>query len=100
MPSLRNPVAQVRDYYEWMSLIRAFTAHPASVGESYSEHLLRATRFGWRMMLAGCACLVHGVLPFLFVSTGSRAISELNDRMIASRPGVLAPLANDKRVTL
>jgi Family of unknown function (DUF6356) len=50
--------------------------------------------------LAGCACLVHGVLPFLFVSTGSRAISELNDRMIASRPGVLAPLANDKRVTL
>jgi hypothetical protein len=70
------------------------------VGESYSEHLLRATRFGWRMMLAGCACLVHGVLPFLFVSTGSRAISELNDRMIASRPGVLAPLANDKRVTL
>ena len=68
-----------------MNLNRAFTEHPASVGESYSEHLFRAVYFGTRMVFAGVACLVHGVLPFLFVRTGSRAIAELNDRMVVNR---------------
>ena len=68
-----------------MNLIRSFTEHPASVGESYSEHLFRAVYFGTRMVFAGIACLVHGVLPFLFVRTGSRAIAELNDRMVVNR---------------
>jgi hypothetical protein len=83
-----------------MNLIRAFTAHPASVGEGYFEHLARATGFGVRMMCAGGACLVHGILPFLFVRTGSRAITELNARMVTQRGVTLPPLANDKRMTL
>jgi len=82
-----------------MGLMRAFTDHPASVGESYREHLGRATCFGLRMMFAGIACLVHGVLPFLFERTGSRAIADLNDRMLANRQ-VLPPIASDKRLTL
>jgi len=68
-----------------MNLIRAFTEHPASVGESYLEHLGRALTFGTRMIFAGIACLVHGFLPFLFVRTGSRAIADLNDRMVVNR---------------
>ena len=83
-----------------MSLIRSFTEHPASVGESYGEHLGRATCFGLRMMFAGLACLVHGVLPFLFERTGSRAIAELNDRMVVNRHARLHPLASDKRLPL
>jgi hypothetical protein len=83
-----------------MNLIRAFTGHPASVGESYAEHLARAVCFGTRMVFAGVACLVHGVLPFLFVRTGSRAIAELNDRMIASRRVPPVTIANDKRLPL
>jgi len=83
-----------------MSLIRSFTEHPASVGESYGEHLGRATCFGLRMMLAGIACLVHGVLPFLFERTGSRAIAELNERMVVNRRRALTPIARDKRITL
>jgi hypothetical protein len=84
-----------------MNLIRAFTVHPASVGESYGQHLGRAVCFGTRMVLAGIACLVHGMLPFLFVSTGSQAISELNDRMVVNRRRVLLPpIASDKRLPL
>jgi hypothetical protein len=83
-----------------MDLIRAFTEHPASVGETYIEHLVRAVCFGTRMVLAGIACLVHGVLPFLFVRTGSQAITELNDRLIASRQPPLHPMASDKRLPL
>jgi hypothetical protein len=68
-----------------MSILRTFTDHPASVGESYLEHLARATGFGLRMTFAGLACLVHGLLPFLFERTGSRAISELHERMVTNR---------------
>jgi Family of unknown function (DUF6356) len=83
-----------------MSPMRAFTEHPASVGESYGEHMGRAACFGTRMVFAGLACLVHAVLPFLFVRTGSRAIAELNDRMIRNRRPPVLSLANDKRLPL
>jgi hypothetical protein len=83
-----------------MDLLRAFTEHPASVGESYSQHLFRAMCFGIRMVFAGLACLVHGVLPFLFVRTGSRAIAELNDRMVINRRVRLPEIAGEKRLPL
>jgi len=83
-----------------MNLIRAFTGHPASVGESYAEHLFRALYFGVRMIFAGLACLVHGVLPFLFVRTGSRAIAELNDRMVINRRPRMRDLPGEKRLPL
>lgn len=68
-----------------MNIFRCFTAHPATVGESYGEHLVTATSFGSRMVLAGIACMLHGLLPFLFVRTGSRAVSELNAQLAARR---------------
>jgi len=83
-----------------MSILRAFTDHPASVGESYGEHMGRALYFGTRMVLAGLACLVHAFLPFLFVRTGSGAIAELNDRMVRRRRVKPLSLTNDKRLPL
>ena len=65
--------------------VRLFTDHPASVGESYAEHLVTASGFGLRMVLAGLACMVHALLPFLFVKTGSVQISTLHDKMLANR---------------
>ena len=70
------------------------------MGESYTEHLFRAVYFGARMMFAGMACLVHGVLPFLFVRTGSRAIAELNDRMVVNRRAGLPDISGDERLPL
>ena len=64
---------------------RLFTEHPASVGESYLEHLGQAASFAARLFLASLACLVHALLPFLFVKTGSAAIAELHDRMVVNR---------------
>jgi Family of unknown function (DUF6356) len=55
--------------------------------------LLRASSFGVRMVLAGVACILHGLLPFLFVRTGSRAISELNEQMVNKRSAAAAPRA-------
>jgi hypothetical protein len=72
------------------SMNRLFNEHPASVGESYGEHLVQASSFGMRMILAGVACLVHGLLPFLFVRTGSTAITALYTRMVTNRRQSLA----------
>jgi len=64
---------------------RAFTEHPASVGESYGAHLAQASSFGFAMIGAEFACLVHGLFPFLFVKSGSRCIEELHRRMVTHR---------------
>ena len=66
-------------------LKRLFTQHPRSVGESYLEHLAVAGSFGGRLTLAGLACLVHALLPFLFVKTGSNAIRGLHHDMVTHR---------------
>lgn len=55
-----------------------FTRHPRDIGESYVEHLAHAGGFGLTLIGTGLACLVHAVLPFLFVETGSRTVRRLN----------------------
>ncbi|HEY6644661.1 DUF6356 family protein [Povalibacter sp.] len=64
-----------------------FSEHPASVGESYLTHLLAASTFALRMFAGGIACLVHAVLPFLFVHTGSDCVTRLHEEMLARRRG-------------
>lgn len=66
-------------------LMKLFTDHPNSVGETYLEHMSMAFGFGSRMILSGLACLLHGIFPFLFVRTGSAAVGQLHDRMITNR---------------
>ncbi len=68
-----------------MGLRRLFTEHPASVGETYLEHLCVATGFSVRMILGGVACFFHALLPFLFRRTGSECIEQLHDRMVVNR---------------
>lgn len=58
-----------------------FTRHPREVGESYAEHMRHAGGFGLRMTLGGLCCLVHAVLPFLFVHTASNTMRALHKTM-------------------
>jgi hypothetical protein len=55
-----------------------FTSHPASVGETYSQHLGFAFTFGAIMAVGGLAAMVHAVFPFLCVTTASRRLEQLN----------------------
>jgi hypothetical protein len=64
---------------------KLFTSHPLSVGETYGTHCVSAWRFGLRLIWAGLACCVHGFLPFLCVSTGSRTVARLYERMVLQR---------------
>ncbi len=62
-----------------------FTAHPASVDETYFEHLGVALSFSLKLFAGALVALVHAFFPFLFVKTGSAVIADLHDRMIAGR---------------
>lgn len=62
-----------------------FIDHPKSVDETYGEHLLVALSFGTTMIVAGLACVVHALVPGLFIRTGSETIARLHDRMVTNR---------------
>jgi len=70
----------------------SFTEHPASVGETYWQHMGMALSFAGPLFLASLACLVHAVLPFAFERTGSNAVNTLYRRMVSHRVGGKAPL--------
>ncbi len=73
-------------------MFRLFTQHPRSVNESYLEHMGVASSFGGRLLLAGLACMVHALFPFLCVKTGSNAIRALHHDMVTHRQRKAPPL--------
>ena len=60
------------------SLIARSRAHLDSVDESYGAHQRFAFGIGWTMVKAGFACLLHGLVPAFFPTTGSEAIRRLH----------------------
>lgn len=64
-----------------MRIIRLFTSHPASVGETYDEHMRVALSFAGPLAKAAGAALVHAFLPFLFTTTASLIVKGLHERM-------------------
>ena len=61
-------------------IVRLFRDHPASVDETYLQHLAFAARFSGLLFAAALAALVHALLPFLFEKTASTIIRRLHDR--------------------
>ncbi len=75
---------------------KLFVEHPQSVGESYFEHMGVAFSFGFHMLGAAFACIIHGLVPGLFKSTGSKAITCLHDRLVTNRCHKAAKAAETK----
>ena len=62
-----------------------FTDHPATVGETYGQHMGSALSFAGPLFVAACCCLVHAVLPFVFEKTASGKVQDLYRRMVTNR---------------
>ena len=62
-------------------LYRLFLSHPQTVDESYGEHFRFALGFAARLFGAGCAALIHAIIPCLFETTASRVIREMHERI-------------------
>lgn len=62
-----------------------FIDHPASVNETYFQHMFAALGFCGRFALGALVALIHAFLPFLFCRTGSRIIADLHQNMVTHR---------------
>ncbi len=62
---------------------RLFLDHPSAIGEGYWQHQRQALKFGVALVGAGCACLVHAVIPAFCVRTGSTTVANLHERMLS-----------------
>ena len=61
---------------------RIFLAHPATVDETFFQHMLFALRFALSLFAAAGAALVHAFVPCLFEKTASRIITRLYGRIL------------------
>ncbi|MEX1034787.1 MAG: DUF6356 family protein, partial [Sneathiella sp.] len=77
-----------------MTIINLFTDHPATVNESYVEHMEMSGSFAFWLLVAGFCALVHAVFPFLFETTGSRIITRLHGRMVSNRIRKATPVSS------
>lgn len=82
-----------------MSLGNRFTEHPATVGETYTEHFSTAMGFAWALFKASICCAVHAILPFCHEKTGSECITGLYDRMVTSRSRIADAEKNAKGIS-
>jgi|TARA_B110000438_G_scaffold171982_1_gene164386 hypothetical protein len=62
-----------------------FTAHPTSVGETWSHHARFAFSVAGTLAVAAMAAAVHAVLPFLCQTTASRAVDRLHAQIHGPR---------------
>lgn len=66
-------------------MANSFLDHPHDGGETYLAHLYRAVKTSALMIVGGCACLLHGLFPFLFVTTSTDTIQRLTEIYAARR---------------
>jgi hypothetical protein len=70
---------------------KLFTQHPESLGMSWSSHGLGALRIGAELIAAGCACIVHAIVPGWFTETAGRTVIKLHDHMQRRKAGAANP---------
>ena len=71
---------------------KVFFDHPDGVGESYGEHFVFAAGFGGALIAAGCAAIIHALIPCLFERTASTTVKRLH-AIIANRGAAPAKVA-------
>jgi len=56
--------------------------HLKEMNETYLEHWWFAQKGGWRMVIAGLACVIHGFIPDIFVTTATDARRKSEQEMV------------------
>ena len=63
-----------------------FTQHPTKIGETYWQHFKFAACFGFKLLWAGSACLLHAIFPFMCQNTGSNVLLQTTQDFIERMP--------------
>lgn len=72
--------------------ITASRSHLTEAGMDYVSHMGRAARIGSRLIAAGGACFVHGLLPNLFTTRATSTIIKLNEEIAATHKPAKEPM--------
>lgn len=70
-----------------MIMFKKCQNHLDSVHENYATHLCFAAGFGFRLIGAGIAAILHGLCPAVFQYTGSKTVFALNDKLKSRMQG-------------
>ncbi len=62
-----------------MNMSKKFTEHPATVDETYFEHMAFAAGMSKKLLKAAWCCAVHAVMPWRHCTSGSTAIKEMHE---------------------
>ena len=70
---------------------RLFVAHPKSLGMTWSGHGVGAVKIGAELIGAGCAAMVHAVVPGLFTETAGKTVTRIYDHIQSRKAGAANP---------
>ena len=63
------------------SFLKTCRDHPATVNETYFEHMFFAARMSGRLFKAGAAALLHSIVPGWCETTASREICAMHEEI-------------------
>jgi hypothetical protein len=70
---------------------RLFRAHPRSLGKSWAGHGAGALRIGAELLGAGCAAMVHAIVPGFFTETAGKTVTRIYDHIQTRKAGSASP---------
>ena len=70
---------------------RLFVAHPKSLGMTWGSHGVGAVKIGAELIGAGCAAMVHAVVPALFTETAGKSVTRIYDHIQSRKAGAANP---------
>jgi uncharacterized protein DUF6356 len=70
---------------------RLFRAHPRSLGMSWASHGAGAVKIGAELIGAGCAAIVHAVVPGVFTDTAGKTVARIYDHIQSRKAGSADP---------
>ena len=60
---------------------RLFVEHPRSLGMTWSSHGAGAVKIGAELAGAGCAAIIHAIVPGWFTETAGRTVTRIHDHI-------------------
>ena len=70
---------------------RLFRAHPRSLGMNWASHGAGAVKIGAELIGAGCAAMVHAVVPGVFTDTAGKTVARIYDHIQSRKAGSVDP---------
>ena len=70
---------------------RLFLEHPRSLGMTWASHASGAVKIGAELVGAGCAAIIHAVVPAWFTETAGRTVARIHDHVQQRKSGADNP---------